>query len=137
MPRLPPAVPGAPPPPRVRPRSRSPRIAFSPANAWTCRAIARELGLARATMHRWFGRAPLLLGEVLAALAEERLLVIRSAVTDSGAGPCSRRFDRFNREVAATGGLRALLVQEQERALRILTSSAGSFSRAWLPRSSA
>jgi hypothetical protein len=33
--------------------------------------------------------------------------------------------DRFNREVAATRGMRALLAQEQERALRILTSSAG------------
>src|SRR5580698_2122842 len=68
-------------------------------------AIARELGLARATMHRWFQTRELLLGEVLAALAEERLLEIR-------------------RQTGGTGA-RALLAQEQERALRILTSSAG------------
>ena len=49
------------------------------------RAIASELGLARATMHRWFGTRASLLGEVLAELAEERLLVIRGRITATGA----------------------------------------------------
>src|ERR1700677_4676508 len=89
------------------------------------RAIAGELGLARATMHRWFGTRAALLGEVLAALAEERLLVIRSRVSATGADALLECFDGFNRELVATAGLRALFVQEQERALQILTSSAG------------
>jgi AcrR family transcriptional regulator len=89
-------------------------------------AIARELGLARATMHRWFQTRELLLGEVLGALGEERLLAIRRDVGGSGAAALLETLDRFNREVAATGGMRALFAQEQERALRILTSSAGS-----------
>jgi len=88
-------------------------------------ALARELGLARATMHRWFQTRELLLGEVLAALAEERLSAIRRETGGVGAPALLQTLDRFNREVAATRGMRALLAQEQERALRILTSSAG------------
>jgi AcrR family transcriptional regulator len=88
-------------------------------------AIARELGLARATMHRWFQTRELLLGEVLATLAEERLCSIRLETGGSGPVALLRTLDRFNRELAATRGMRALFTQEQERALRILTSSAG------------
>jgi AcrR family transcriptional regulator len=88
-------------------------------------AIARELGLARATMHRWFHTRELLLGELLGALGEERLTAIRAETGGSGAPALLQTFDRFNREVAATRGMRALLAQEQERALRILTSSGG------------
>src|SRR5271167_2468196 len=62
------------------------------------RGIARELGLARATMHRWFGTRESLVGEVLAALAEERLAVIRSRIPGSGAAALLECFDRFNRE---------------------------------------
>lgn len=89
------------------------------------RGIAQELGLARATMHRWFGTRESLLGEMLATLAEERLAAIRSTTSGGGAGALLDCFDSFNRELAATKGLRALLATEQERALRILTSSAG------------
>lgn len=88
-------------------------------------AIARELGLARATMHRWFQTRQALLGEMLAALAEQRLMSIRREIPGGGAPALLEAFDRFNRELAATRGLRVLLAQEQERALRILTSSAG------------
>jgi AcrR family transcriptional regulator len=88
-------------------------------------AIARELGLARATMHRWFQTRESLLGELLATLAEARLTAIRSEVDGSGAPALLETFDRFNREVADTRGMRVLLAQEQERALRILTSSGG------------
>jgi AcrR family transcriptional regulator len=89
-------------------------------------AIARELGLARATMHRWFGTREGLLGEVLANLGEERLLAIRRSIPGRGPKALLECFDRFNREVSATRGLGVLLAQEQERALRILNSSAGA-----------
>ncbi len=87
------------------------------------KAIAQELGLARATIHRWYGTREAFLGEVLATLAEERLAVARRRTGGSGARALLDCFDRFNRELAATSGLRALLAQEQERALRVLTSS--------------
>jgi AcrR family transcriptional regulator len=88
-------------------------------------ALARELGLARATMHRWFQTREALLGEVLATLAERRVAAIRAATPGAGAGALLQAFDSFNREIAATPGIRFLLEQEQERALRILTSSGG------------
>jgi len=88
-------------------------------------AIARELGLARATMHRWFQTRELLLGELLATLAERRLMAIREDVGGSGPAALLETLDRFNREIAATRGLRSFLHQEPERALRILASSAG------------
>jgi AcrR family transcriptional regulator len=88
-------------------------------------AIARELGLARATMHRWFQTRETLLGEVLAALAERRLAAIREETPGAGAAALLQALDGFNREVVATPGMRFLLAQEHERALRILTSGAG------------
>jgi AcrR family transcriptional regulator len=87
--------------------------------------IAKELGLARATVHRWFGTRDSLLGEALATLAEERIVAIRRRVSGNGAEALLDTFDRFNHELAALEGLRALLAQEQERALRVLTSSGG------------
>ncbi len=88
-------------------------------------AIARELGLARATMHRWFQTRDSLLGELLGEIAERRLLQIRAEVGGGGAQALLRTFDRFNRELAANPGMRHLLASEHERALRVLTSSAG------------
>jgi AcrR family transcriptional regulator len=88
-------------------------------------AIARELGLARATMHRWFGTREQLLGELLADMGEQRLRAIRAQMPGSGAHALLGGFDGFNREVATAPGLRMLLVQEQELALRILTSADG------------
>jgi AcrR family transcriptional regulator len=89
------------------------------------KAIAQELGLARATMHRWYGTREAFISEVLATLAEERLAVARRRTPGTGAHALLDCFDRFNRELAATSGLRVLLAQEQERALRVLTSSGG------------
>jgi AcrR family transcriptional regulator len=88
-------------------------------------AIARELGLARATMHRWFRTRELLLGELLADLGEERLTVLRRRVPGHGAEALLESFDAFNRELAETDGLRVLLAQESDLALRLLTSTAG------------
>jgi len=89
-------------------------------------AIARELGLARATMHRWFSTRESLLGEMLATLAEQRMRASRRRAVGAGAPALLACFDAFNVELAESDGLRNLLAQEHERALRILTSSAGS-----------
>jgi AcrR family transcriptional regulator len=89
------------------------------------KAIAGELGLGRATMHRWFGTREELLGEMLATLTEERLAAIRAETRGRGARALLSCFDRFNREVAGARGLGVWLAQEQERALWVLTSSGG------------
>jgi AcrR family transcriptional regulator len=88
-------------------------------------AIARELGLARATMHRWFRTRELLLGELLAELGEQRMLALRARVDRTGAPALLESFDSFNRELAASAGLRTLIAQEPELALRVLTSGHG------------
>jgi AcrR family transcriptional regulator len=88
-------------------------------------AIAKQLGLARATMHRWFQTRDLLLGEALATLGEQRLLAIRAQTKGSGASALLNCFDSYNHELVGSEPLRFLLAQEQERALRILTSSVG------------
>ena len=88
-------------------------------------AIARELGLARATLHRWFLTREALLGEMLADMGERSLMQARAETAGSGAEALLETFDRFNCELAALDGMRAFLAQEQERALRILTSSGG------------
>ncbi len=87
--------------------------------------IARELGLARTTMHRWFGPRDDLLATVLATLAEERMLVHRRRTEGTGATVLVEALYSYNRELIASAGLRALLAREQERALRLLTSSDG------------
>ncbi len=84
-------------------------------------AIARELGLARATMHRWFQTREALLGELLAEMGEHCLLQIRAETPGGRARALLATFDRFNRELAAFEGMRAFLAQEQERAVRVLT----------------
>jgi AcrR family transcriptional regulator len=88
-------------------------------------AIARELGLARATMHRWFRTRELLLGEVMAEVGEQRIALLRERVGGSGAKALLDSFDAFNRELAGADGLRSLLVSEHDLALRVLTSSTG------------
>src|SRR5882757_8523960 len=70
-------------------------------------AIARELGLARATMHRWFHTREALLGELLAELGERRLLQIRADTVGAGARALLETLDRFNRELAGAEGMRA------------------------------
>src|ERR1700712_1114245 len=121
-------VPGRPGRPAAATREAALALAtkrFLAAERIDIQAIARELGLARATMHRWFQTRETLLGELLATLGERRLAKIRAEVPGGGAGALLETFDRFNRELAATPGMRFLLAQEQERALRILTSSGG------------
>lgn len=88
-------------------------------------ATARELGLGRVTMYRWFQTREGLLGEAIAEIAEERLRTIRARVRRRGAEGLLEVFDQFNRDVIEADGLRALLEQEKERALRLLTSANG------------
>ena len=89
------------------------------------RGVAAELGLARATIYRWFGSRENLLGEVIATEAEEYFHRTRARVGGRGAAALLETFDRINRGLARAPALRSFLEQERETALRVLTSSAG------------
>jgi AcrR family transcriptional regulator len=87
--------------------------------------IAQGLGLGRATIYRWFGSREGLLGEVVASELEYLVAAERRRVRKRGPRGLLEVFDRLNRRLARSRALRALLEQERDTALRMLTSSAG------------
>jgi AcrR family transcriptional regulator len=89
------------------------------------RAVAAELGLARATVYRWFGSRDGLLGEVIAQDAEDYFRRVRARVKGRGGRALLETFDQINRGLARSAALRRFLEQEREGALRTLTSSGG------------
>jgi AcrR family transcriptional regulator len=94
--------------------------------------IARRLGLGRATIYRWFGSRDALLGEVIASELELLIARHRRSVRQRGAAGLLKVFDRVNRSLSRSTALRALLEQERDSALRLLTTSGGPVQ----PRSS-
>ena len=89
------------------------------------RAVAAEVGLARATIYRWFGSREELLGEVIARESEDYFRRVRSRVKGRGAAALLETFDQINRGIVRSVPLRKYLEQEREAALRTLTSSGG------------
>lgn len=87
--------------------------------------IARRLGLGRATIYRWFGSREALLGGILAQELEQLVADERRRTRRRGAAGLLEVFDRVNRGLAGSPALRALLEQERDAALRMLTSSGG------------
>ena len=87
--------------------------------------IARQLGLGRATIYRWFGSRDALLGEVVVDELARIVDHYRRKVRRRGAAGLLEVFDRINRTLAGAQPLRTLLDQEREGALRLLTSGAG------------
>jgi AcrR family transcriptional regulator len=88
-------------------------------------AIAAELGVARATVYRWFGSRDGLIGEVVARSAEPVLAEARSGQAGRGGPGLLDTFDRFNRALADAPAVRALVERERDAALRIVASGAG------------
>jgi AcrR family transcriptional regulator len=89
------------------------------------RAIALELGVARATLYRWFGSREGLVGEMIARDAEDYFRRVRARVRGRGARALLETFDRINRGLSRSFALRRFLEQEREAALRVLTSNGG------------
>jgi AcrR family transcriptional regulator len=89
------------------------------------RAIAEEVGIARATLYRWFGSRDALLGEVIASESEAYIARVRARVTGRGAPALLETFDQINRGLARSPALRHFLERERAAALRTLTSSGG------------
>ena len=72
------------------------------------RAIATELGLARATLYRWFGSRDGLLGEMIARDAEEYFRRVRARVKSRGGRALLETFDQINRGLTRSSALRTL-----------------------------
>ena len=87
--------------------------------------VARQLGLGRATIYRWFGSRDALLGEIIATELERIVAHHRGKVRRKGAAGLLEVFDRINRTLSQAQPLRRLLEQEREGALRLLTSGGG------------
>jgi AcrR family transcriptional regulator len=88
-------------------------------------AIAAELGLGRATIHRWFGTREALIGEVIVQAAAPVLVDARAKARGRGGPALLETFDRFNRSLADAPALRQFVEAEREAALRIITSRNG------------
>jgi AcrR family transcriptional regulator len=86
-------------------------------------AVCAELGLSRATVHRWFGSRDRVLGEVLAALTVRFLARIARDSTGSGDSSLLDLFEAFARALAGDRALRHFIEHEREAAQRILTAS--------------
>jgi AcrR family transcriptional regulator len=89
-------------------------------------AIAGELGLGRATVHRWFGTREALIGEVIVLAATPVLEASRAEARGMGGSALLETFDRFNRKLADAPALRQFVEAEREAALRIITSRNGN-----------
>lgn len=87
--------------------------------------VARRLGLGRTTIYRWFGSREALLGEIVAGELERLVAFHRRRVRRRGPLGLLEVFDRINRSLARSSALKALLEQERDDALRMLTSSGG------------
>lgn len=87
--------------------------------------VARQLGVGRATIYRWFGSRDALLGEVVANEFELLFADKRRQVTRGGAPGMLEVFDLINRTLSGSIALRRLLEQERTVAMRLLTASDG------------
>jgi hypothetical protein len=92
-------------------------------------ALAADLGVSRATLHRRAGNREALLGEALWRLAD-RSLVDAERLWDEGRAPrgtvrCLWVMARFRAVVAGSTGMRRLLDDEPALAIRVLTDPRG------------
>jgi AcrR family transcriptional regulator len=88
-------------------------------------ALAKELGVSRATLYSWVGSRERLIGEVLWSFAEQGIAEARAQAGGIGAERIVDVFDRFTHANASFAPLRRFIEQDAELALRVLTSKRG------------
>jgi AcrR family transcriptional regulator len=88
-------------------------------------ALARELGISRATLYSWVGSKERLIGEVLWSFAEEGVRQARERATGTGADYVVDVIEHFNHLNANFAPLRRFIEQDPELALRVLASKEG------------
>ncbi len=93
------------------------------------RALARDTGVGRSTLYRWFGDRSALLGEALWHLTEHAWC--RAGVRASGAGPefVVSVFEHFLREIDESRVAATLLTSEPREAFVAVMSPSGSVQR--------
>jgi AcrR family transcriptional regulator len=89
------------------------------------RALAKELGVSRATLYRWTGSREQLLGDVIWSVAMTRYREAGRAAHGRGASRMLDAFDRCLRAFAGAHELRRFLESDPEVALRVLTARNG------------
>ncbi|MCV7159155.1 TetR/AcrR family transcriptional regulator [Mycolicibacterium brisbanense] len=114
-------------------RKPDPLTAFRIARGWFLEGrriemgeLATELGVNRATLFRWVGSRDELLAEILWSLAEPTLTAAIEASPGHGAERISHAVGRFATVIDQAGFFQEFLRREPERALRILTTRAGT-----------
>lgn len=86
------------------------------------RELATELGISRATLHRWVGSRDHLLGEIL--WAEAAATLDNVSFTGRGGEGLAEAIGTFVHTVNTSAPFRTFLRSEPERALRLLTTKA-------------
>jgi AcrR family transcriptional regulator len=90
------------------------------------RELAIELGVNRATLFRWVGSRDELLAEIMWSLAEPTLTSAVDAAPGHGAERVAAVVGKFAAVIDEAGFFQEFLRREPERALRILTTRAGT-----------
>ncbi|MFE6920926.1 QsdR family transcriptional regulator [Nocardia sp. NPDC057663] len=91
--------------------------------------LADELGVNRATLFRWVGGRDELLAEVIWSVAEPTLRRAAAVAPGHGARRIATVLGDFAQAVNTSDAFRQFLRREPERALRLLTTRAGSVQR--------
>lgn len=90
-------------------------------------ALAEELGVNRVTLYRWVGRREQLLVEVLWSMTQWRFDEIWGEVVDQPGPRVPEVLRRWVRSTVTTPGMRHLLYDQSELAMRLLTLDSGGF----------
>ena len=88
--------------------------------------LASEVGVSRATLFRWVGSRDQLLTEVMWSLAEPTLRDAVHATPGKGGAKLAGALETFSQTLLSTDYFSTFLRREPERALRVLTTRAGS-----------
>jgi AcrR family transcriptional regulator len=111
-----------------------PLTAFEIARRWFLESrrlemqeLAAELGVNRATLFRWVGSRDQLLAEVIWSVCQPTMAAAATQAKGRGAKRIASFMRHFASEVNSATFFTAFLQREPERALRILTTRAGSF----------
>jgi AcrR family transcriptional regulator len=90
-------------------------------------ALARELGIGRATLYTWVGGKDRLIAEVLWAFADEAIARARARAKGDGAAYVADVIEGYLRDLSRFSELRAFLERDPEYALRVLACNRTPF----------
>jgi AcrR family transcriptional regulator len=90
-------------------------------------ALARELGIGRATLYNWVGSKDRLIAEICWSLADATLSRAREQAQGEGVDYVVDVIDRYHRELATFEPTRAFVRRDPEYALRVLACNRTPF----------